>query len=756
MNLEDDQPPSDSETTAGASSTGSVQDTNGNPANRGFEPTPSNSSGASRSAITGNNLGARPKVRRNVINSIDQVVPNENHEENGAEENDDNNSDEDFYVYRYTGSMLSNGSNFDDEDPLEAADLPKSFYRLDVGSDSEGSSLPRSLGGVSGAGQSNLSTEVAALIQSEMASQSRRRQQQQQNLPAQPNNQNGQGNGAESPDMDFLEMDFDPGDESDTDDAKSYIDVKSNEDSNSTPEVPVIDLRRPQELRLDLIEEPSAQASNDHEHLVEQNIGNISAPLQSPAIDLCDVSTAMTRSRSLNSPLVSGATGTCQHMDQAASTRNKRRHSGEDGLCTASSSSSASMMSAEVNMELCGARLSQREALVFGVPGSANNVHRAMLKLRMLDRNMPNLPNSLSENNPSSSTAAMGIGEIIDDCVGGDEDFISNAENSSNCNGASSNTNGADNDDPTTNLRQKKIIEKTMIWTELEACKRQVNQIGVSACGATALINVLQALDYPYVLEKVTKTVPTKLRAESAPIPEYLFSRSVAGTSHQDLVDSMTTLTNGEVYGRFFSFFPERQVSLLHWLAHWLSKGVVPVATLNLQNGLLAPGQTIPDAWHHQMIFGVSSDGVFLTNPLESVSEHVLMEQLSSQSQLLVRRADIISRWHPTCDLQILAEVESDERWDNFNVLGQVIDVLREDHQRPPPSGGQVQQVSPSQQIAPSPPTPNRDSTNPVQRTHVRIPAVYRSGVTLFVNKTVHPDICQELMSCPELSTKHQ
>ena len=48
--------------------------------------------------------------------------------------------------------------------------------------------------------------------------------------------------------MDFLEMDFDPGDESDTDDAKS------NEDTNSTPEVPIL---RPQELRLDLIEEPT-------------------------------------------------------------------------------------------------------------------------------------------------------------------------------------------------------------------------------------------------------------------------------------------------------------------------------------------------------------------------------------------------------------------------------------------------------------------------------------------------------------------
>jgi len=625
MNFDEDQPGSDPGTSqagdAGESSSNSQagsgsapQDTNGNPAGRGFESTPTSSSGASsasRSVISGNNLGARPKVRRNVINTHDQVVPNENHEnqENGienvienGEENDDNNSDEDFYVYRYTGNMLSNGLSYDDEDSLEAADLPKSFYQLDVGSDSEGSSLPRSLGGVSGAGQSNLSTEVAALIQSEMASQSRRRQQQQQqNSPAQPNNQNGgRGNGTESPDMDFLEMDFDPGDESDTDDAKS------NEDTNSTPEVPIL---RPQELRLDLIEEPTARASNDQDHLVEQNVGNISAPLQSPAIDLCSVNSAMTRSRSLNSPLVSGATGTCcQHMDHPASTRNKRRHSGEDGLCTASSSSSASMMSAEVNMELCGARLSQREALVFGVPGSSNNVHRAMLGLRMLDRNLPNL--AVITSSPPTSASALDTEIENNDNVAAsascDYDLTTHIDETQTPVDAESLENTADK-----SQKQEKILEKTMIWTELEACKRQVNQVGVSACGATAIVNVLQALDYPYVLEKVKETVPTKLRAESAPIPEYLFSRSVAGTSHQDLIDSMTTLTDGEIYSRFFSFYPERQVSLSHWLAHWLGKGVVPVATLNLQNGLLAPGQTIPDAWHHQMIFGVSSNGVF-------------------------------------------------------------------------------------------------------------------------------------------------
>jgi len=37
-------------------------------------------------------------------------------------------------------------------------------------------------------------------------------------------------------------------------------------------------------------------------------------------------------------------------------------------------------------MEVCGARLSQREALLFGIPGpSATNVRRAVPKLRMID-----------------------------------------------------------------------------------------------------------------------------------------------------------------------------------------------------------------------------------------------------------------------------------------------------------------------------------------------------------------------------------
>ena len=117
-------------------------------------------------------------------------------------------------------------------------------------------------------------------------------------------------------------------------------------------------------------------------------------------------------------------------------------------------------------MELCGARLSQREALVFGVPGSKNsNVRRAMLKLRMLDRNELTTTNANAKNANANS-----ISNADQDLTTQNSDF--------------------NNDD--IHVVEQDVLEKTMLWTELEACKRQVNQIGVSACGATALINVLQ------------------------------------------------------------------------------------------------------------------------------------------------------------------------------------------------------------------------------------------------------------------------
>ena len=102
----------------------------------------------------------------------------------------------------------------------------------------------------------------------------------------------------------------------------------------------------------------------------------------------------------------------------------------------------------------------------------------------------------------------------------------------------------------------------------------------------------------------------------------------------------------------------------------FLCTGAIPLVTLNLQKAVPSD-YMIPDAWHHQMVFGVSQQGVFLTNPQEIVPEHVIMEQLSSDAELLVQRKDVVSRWRTEedCDLRLLMS-QSDERWRTLNVLG--------------------------------------------------------------------------------------
>lgn len=266
-------------------------------------------------------------------------------------------------------------------------------------------------------------------------------------------------------------------------------------------------------------------------------------------------------------------------------------------------------------------------------------------------------------------------------------------------------------------------VKKVMIWTELQASARQVTQIATSACGATAVINVLLALDYPYSVEEVQNSIQTRLRAETALIVDYLFSRSVAGTSHRDLIKGVTKLSQGAIKAKFFHMFPKRAVQLSRWLAQWISRGGVPLATLNLQVGV-APGQTIPDAWHHQMIFGVGPQGIYLTNPLECVSDCLLGDQLCTDSVLLVRRADIVGRWGQG-DRLIRLTRHPDARWRDMNVLGQVVGVLKE-------------------QAAPPVVQGRRHLTS-----HVAIPAAYQSGVTIFM-RSDNPHL-HTLMQAEEL-----
>jgi len=58
-----------------------------------------------------------------------------------------------------------------------------------------------------------------------------------------------------------------------------------------------------------------------------------------------------------------------------------------------------------------------------------------------------------------------------------------------------------------------------------------------------------------------------------------------------------------------------------------------------------------------------------LTNPLEIVPEETIMEQLTSDSVLLIRRQDVVNRFRDWAPLNEFLK-KSDKRWQTMNVLG--------------------------------------------------------------------------------------
>ena len=535
-------------------------------------------------------------------------------------------------------------------EPL-AADLPRSFYALDIGSDSEAGSVNNSYfhppQGVSGAGQSNLSTEIAALIQSEMASK--------------PSHDDEQPRACSPEAADFLEMDFDGGN-SDSDDsgqggtetnslqeAAGGVIEAAGESGNALPMAltqPEWSRRRessptvPQANKSPAVPDLPGSLANQASERVGR--GTTSVPAVTPVRDE-PLASFMVRSRSLNSPMAQQRpTSRCEALAHAQSSR----------CCQASDSRNFATTRDEpfaLSLKLCGAKLSQREQFIFGTQAQD------------------------PETEPSEGESR---------------------------------------------------VEKSMVWSETEAFSRQVSQIGKSACGATAVINVLLALGIPHSADDINRLVRTRLRKEGAGLPEYLFSRALAGATHVDLIRGLRFGGEGKVISRFFHMYPPRKVSLSVWLSSWIKKGAIPIATLNLQK-CVRPGQTVPDAWHHQMVFGVGPSGVYLTNPLERVAESVIAEQLSSPSLLLVRRNDVTQRFAGSdCDLAPLT-AHANPAWDWLNVLGQVVNVLREH--------GSFAQANCQRELT----------------QHVKIPASYKSGVTLCM--LASNPAAEELMACPEL-----
>ncbi|XP_041835031.1 uncharacterized protein LOC121635772 [Melanotaenia boesemani] len=259
-----------------------------------------------------------------------------------------------------------------------------------------------------------------------------------------------------------------------------------------------------------------------------------------------------------------------------------------------------------------------------------------------------------------------------------------------------------------------------MLWSIQEAVERQTLQIGVSACGATAVVDVLKALGVDVAPEEADRCVQTRLRRNESPLPDYLLSRSEAGATHAQLIQGAQDASDGKVIGRFFHLHPRRQIRLIPWLAHWIRKGAIPVATMNMQRAV-PEGEEVPDAWHHQLIFGVAPKAVFMTNPLDVVSEDEVHQRLCSDSVLLVRREDVLQRVTPHCSLSDLPESRSDLRWQALDVEGQVRRMVLEEEQE-------------------------QDQPKLV---HITIPAAYSSGITLFALQ--ESELGRELLDAPEL-----
>ena len=141
-------------------------------------------------------------------------------------------------------------------------------------------------------------------------------------------------------------------------------------------------------------------------------------------------------------------------------------------------------------------------------------------------------------------------------------------------------------------------------------------------------------------------------------------------------------------------------------------------------------------SWQHRIIYGIEPRGIYLMNPLQIQTPQQLYEQLTVDSISSIVRQEIVQRYneHPI-PLTALAIDNShskyffDRRWRKMNVLGQVVNVLREDRQS---------EENETRNI------PYRPTV-----THVRIPSTCSSGILIFSR-----DINQ-LLNANELPLRH-
>jgi hypothetical protein len=177
-------------------------------------------------------------------------------------------------------------------------------------------------------------------------------------------------------------------------------------------------------------------------------------------------------------------------------------------------------------------------------------------------------------------------------------------------------------------------------------------------------------------------------------------------------------------------------------------QGAVPVALLKLQRTSYENGE-IPDAWHHQMIYRCENTSVYLTNPLERKSLQLITNELTSESVLLVQTVDVVKRFAAS-KYNLLDLINFEEKfdtdhhterskWQSFNVIGQVLEILAQ--------SGQIDAefLEENQHLK----RYMKSEEHHQEVKHLKIPASYRSGLTLFARRG--SSLFTEIENCPEL-----
>ena len=224
--------------------------------------------------------------------------------------------------------------------------------------------------------------------------------------------------------------------------------------------------------------------------------------------------------------------------------------------------------------------------------------------------------------------------------------------------------------------------EPVELWNETQAREKQA---GSPKCEESGLVGVWQVMLTLGVTPKLTMEEAQKMsfhrkKDDTSPLPQYLMSCSRHGMTHYDILKAMKTLSSDRIAGRFFEFYPQRRVDIRYWLAGWVKRGVVPLATLNYQKFVRNVSEEerscLPKDWHHHMIYAVSYHGIHLSNPISKMKAEHFKQRIESESVVLIPRDEVLGRLQRGLNYDLLKNYPE---WRQMNVLGQIEVIEREE-----------------------------------------------------------------------------